>query len=239
MAIIYDSLQFVTFTTRPPIRTAVELWQSEFGKMPDSFQQLPMGAGSQAVGSIGGLQFIVIVQLNRIDVVIRPPENLPNNLGTVSQPNSAMAKGISVLKKLSAGEHILRPAVVFQTSEEFPDLGGSVAKAVSLLPGQVVVPQATIDVSFHTNVPRTSLVDPNVTIQRMYRVANGRRVAVQVDLANPGNMLQHLGAYIATQYVDVFAAPETPMRAQDFDEVLDEIVKEAQLILSDGYDHFS
>lgn len=239
MAIMYDNLQFVTFTTRPPTRTAIEVWQSEFGKMPDGFQQLPMGAGSQAVGSDGGLQVIVSVQLSRIDVVIRSPENLPNSLGTVSQPNSAIAKGTSILKNLSRGEHILRPAVVFQTSEECPDLGGSVAKAASLLPNQLVVPQGTTDVSFHTNVPRASSVDPNVTINRMYRVANGRRVAVQVDLANPGNMTQQLGAYMATQFVDVFASPDTPMRAQDFDAMLDEIVNEAQLILSEGYDRFS
>lgn len=239
MAFVYDSLQFVTFTGRPSTRTAVDLWQSAFGAMPDNFQKLPMGSGSQASGLHGGLQFALTVQQNRIDVFIRADDNNPGSLGTVSQPPDAINRGSSILKKLSLGEQIVRPAVVFQTSEEAPSQEDSVAKALSLLPGNLAISSKAIDVSFHADVPFPSTVDSRVVIRRIYRVASGRRVAVQIDLANPGNTFQQPGAFVATQYVDIFAAPDTPIDTRNFDSLVDEIVNEAQVILSNGYVHLS
>ncbi|MER9171232.1 hypothetical protein NKI12_28680 [Mesorhizobium australicum] len=239
MAIIFESLQFVAFTTRQSQKTAVQMWQDAFGELPENFQQHPMG-GSQASSTLGDVNRIIIVQPNRIDFLVQAAPAGPNKPGAIENPNAAIADGRDLLKKLVAGEAVQRPAVVFQTWEEFPDSKSSISRTADQIPG-LRPPNGAVDLNFQANVPRPSLTFPEISIQRLYRVANGRRVLVQLEIGPGQNVMQQQsdGSYVATQYVDVFASPETPTDRAQFDVVLDEIVKEAQLILSKGYDHFT
>jgi hypothetical protein len=87
-------------------------------------------------------------------------------------------------------------------------------------------------------VPRPSQVDAEIVINRLARWNSGRRFFFQLGAqfvgVTPGSSV-----LILSEYADVYAAEQPIVGNHRFDAVLDEVVKEAMNILSNGYDALS
>lgn len=223
---LYDTLQFVVFINGRPKRDAIELWSlANSTQRPENFQQLPNG-GSVAGGSFKGLILTFQVQAGRIDVVLAPP---PDSKSTEIPPISEGTKwAVELCRAAAVGEDLHRVAVVFQASQEMQ----SMQEAVQTI-GQwakAAYPQGAIDLSYQTIVPRSSSSTANVQIHRLARWNTGRRVQLAVS---PEGTLE-TSVLIANKYVDVYVFGQIP--AGSFENLLDEVVKEATDILDKGYD---
>lgn len=236
MAAKLDSLQFVAFTTAPVTAKAVELWQLAFSSLPESFQQLPV-VGTQASGRIGQFTLTLIVQPNRIDVVIGPQEQAVLEGGGAAHVESvdeAVELGKRVLKDVVAGQAVQRPAVVIQGSEECEGPEEAASKVLERVP-HLPAPKGALDIQYQVNLPRPSKVDPSIDIHRIGRWSTGRRALLRLDIASASVSQPTALRYAAVDYVDVFAAPTAVVGSEAFANVLDEVVEEALHVLSKGY----
>ena len=227
----FDSLQFVAFTSGRPKADAVDLWGRAFaGARPPNFSQIA-GGGTQSGGTVGGASVMLQSQLGRIDVIVSPiPDLVPG--GSMPDFEAAVEMGAEACLKAIKGEALLRPAVVFQTSEEAASLTEAVNRVAALAP--VRFPTAAIDLSYQTIVPMKSVADPSVTINRLVRWNTAKKIMVRVDQA--GGVINE-GQMVAGRYVDVYA--EGPVDPDRFERVFSEVVQEAKLLLSKGYERLA
>lgn len=240
MAQQFDSLNFVIFVHGKPSGTALELWNKAFESTPpENFQQLGTG-GSQAAARKGDINVAIVTQLNRIDVVISPVVVMPfGGAPAASEPalEPAIDVGLELIAKLSPGENVHRPAVVFQLTEECESVADSLRKTSDRAGGASYPSEAT-DLSYQTIVPTKSEAEPRLKINRLCRWNTGRRQVVRLDMTT-GSMQNDGGTLATMLYLDVFTEEQPSATQENFSKLFAEVVGEAKKILSRGYNALS
>lgn len=218
---------------------ALQPWLRMFETPPQSFQRNPSGQppGSIATAPVGDFQVTVSAQTGRQEIILAQPpvgDQPPSPIVDVDAATSIIA---DYFKKLLTGDSVVRIALVLNLSKRFPDAGQAVAsfKADSKLAD---IPSDATDLQFAVNVRKRFASSP-VQMNRLCKWGTATQQFIMMQLA-PGGTAPSISVRefpAETLQIDINSHQGDGHIGPDrVGPMFDELVSEAFLIMSQGYD---
>lgn len=228
----------------PPSGTlsdASAMWNQLVSQPPQTFNhvQSPHGPGTIAQGLINGYPFALTVQMGRIELTALAKEDgNPSKLPIVHEEEAVVQTGLSVIQKISLP--ILRLAINWESMIQCNDAEQSLdllKKSVPLLAG---VPKSATDTHFGLNV-RTERGGAEINRLVKWSVGVAQFMQIQTVFGSPGalpHVLSELHFVQVTADVNTVPAPNGwPIPPSDVPTIWNAIYREAQSVITGGYDY--
>lgn len=226
----FESIQLALFTPAPPALDAIKFWDAIFGTSPAGFQTMAPGH-TQAQGTVGDLDVVVIVQTNRFDIVMQasapPPPAMPP--AAIPDIQKALSDALGYADKAIPHLTVGRVAAVIQGNCFAASPSEAVAKFSQAHP-DFKVPAGATGVTCEFTVPKASKLNPN---RRLIRLCKWQTVQSQYFNLGPGQM-QLAQRFASHSYVDVYGEAMESLSAADVKSALQEVVDEAKSIIDGG-----
>lgn len=226
----YESVQLALFTSAAPAIDALRLWETIFGAYPGGFQTHGPGH-TQAQGNVDGLEVVLLVQAERLDIVIFAPVGPPPALPPAPIPDvqKAISDGIAHAEKALPFLKVGRVAAVIQGNCFASTPQDAVARFISLYP-ECKLPAAANAVTYEFTAPKQSTLNQN---RRLMRLCRWQTVQSQLFNLLPGTA-QVAQRYAVHSYVDVYTEAMEALSTQEVLAGLKEVAHEASTIIAGG-----
>jgi len=230
----YESVQIALFVAAPVAAEALDLWKTIFGSNPAGFQT-PAPGHTQAQGVASGYEATLIVQPQRLDLVLMGPAPTPPQLppGIISDLSDAIAMALGWIEKLLPSLTVGRVAAVIQ-GNRFATSQSAAVDLFRVANPSVPVPAGANGVNWEITVPLASKVNP---ARKLVRIARWQTVQAQIFSMAPNNN-SVATRYAAHSYADVYGEAMEFMQQADVISALKEVTSEAQRILVEGPNAF-
>lgn len=240
MAQVVESIQLVMFLRSPSQKSALTLWTAAIDAEPTGFNTISENY-TQAQGTVEGAEIVLLVQQNRVDVVLQgvsssllPSSGVSPQTPALEDPDRILRYGLDLMGKLSKQINVSRVATVIQAHYPADDMEASVLLIKELIPS-LSVPDKAQDFTYQVGMPKISTVAPHRTIKIMckWQTVNMQLYEMHFGGNLPSQIVKK--RYAAQLYIDVFIeTPEVFIDHQAF-EALQEVAGIANKVRQGGY----
>lgn len=242
MAWAAQSLQFALFA--PPdgrAPDALATWLSIFGSPPQKYEQENPGTPRHraiAQGTLKQRNFTVVATMDRLDIVLSPPDLGPAPTPPVFPDVFEALKILENLAlKFAGGRSGTRLALVSNFTEFVENQGAANLRVSELVNGAPIPTDAT-DVSFQLNVRKLDHATGQ-TINRLCRWQTQfvQMFQFQIGVSDPAKSV-FAEAHLASLMTDVNTVPtNVPLKSSEAVAIVGSIFEETRNILTSGYSY--
>lgn len=235
-----QSVQGVIFDagTSMPLASAYDAFRRIAQAEPAGTSNQPGMA--QAFGEFRNGQLTVLLQPNRADFTMQPPETTPEaGPPTFTDPDAAIDAVRFALINYIGDHNPARVALVVTLSEGFDKPEDATRRFREAT--HIVVPDEAVDLTFAINMKR-KFGHAGWEMNRVIRWTTSTLLFMQFDMnqvASPSPRPQ-IVKQLASMIVDVNTTPRhIPLGSTQALKALDDLIAEAKALMEKGYNHFA